>query len=217
MNRKKIKNEALTRSGNKCEICGQNDKHNNIPLVLQLDHIDGNNKNNQVDNLRILCPNCHTQQPTSCRNKNKQTVIKLYKEELQELVDSSKSLHEILIKLNLNASGASYEVLRTKIYECEIACSYIHQDKIKVIERKKFDPLHGMKQKITWPSIEEMRALLENLPVSRLAEQLGVSGVAVHKFCKKRGIATKPRGYWEKRKRRESNSHVIPITVSPPS
>lgn len=47
-----------------CALCGQSDIHNGLPLTLQLDHIDGDNKNNNIDNLRFLCPNCHTQTPT---------------------------------------------------------------------------------------------------------------------------------------------------------
>lgn len=48
-----------------CNICGISEWQGN-KLSLQLDHIDGNNKNNLVDNLRLLCPNCHSQTDTFC-------------------------------------------------------------------------------------------------------------------------------------------------------
>ena len=44
----------------KCEQCGISE-WNNLPISLQLHHIDGNTNNNKLDNLMILCPNCHTQ------------------------------------------------------------------------------------------------------------------------------------------------------------
>lgn len=50
--------------GDCCAICGLGPVWNNAPLVLQLDHKDGNSDNNHPDNLRLICPNCHTQTPT---------------------------------------------------------------------------------------------------------------------------------------------------------
>lgn len=35
-----------------------------LPIVLELDHIDGNRENNIRENLEALCPNCHAQTPT---------------------------------------------------------------------------------------------------------------------------------------------------------
>jgi hypothetical protein len=39
------------------------------PVPIELEHIDGNRKNNSLDNLTILCPNCHAQTPTFRRKK----------------------------------------------------------------------------------------------------------------------------------------------------
>ena len=50
--------------GDKCSKCNQENTWNNKPLMLQLDHIDGNSDNNNLENLRLLCPNCHSQTET---------------------------------------------------------------------------------------------------------------------------------------------------------
>lgn len=46
-----------------CQCCGISSWMGR-DLTLQIDHIDGNNKNNLVGNLRYLCANCHTQTET---------------------------------------------------------------------------------------------------------------------------------------------------------
>jgi 5-methylcytosine-specific restriction endonuclease McrA len=47
----------------KCNSCGISD-WNGIEITLELNHIDGDNRNHQLDNLEMLCPNCHSQTPT---------------------------------------------------------------------------------------------------------------------------------------------------------
>jgi HNH endonuclease len=55
--------------GYKCSCCGISE-HNGKPLTLQVDHIDGNAGDNNPNNLRLICPNCHSQTDTfSARNK----------------------------------------------------------------------------------------------------------------------------------------------------
>ena len=44
----------------KCSCCSVSDWQGN-PISLQIDHIDGNSKNNVKENIRWLCPNCHSQ------------------------------------------------------------------------------------------------------------------------------------------------------------
>lgn len=45
-----------------CKICKINPIWNNKELLLEIDHIDRNWLNNLKDNLRFLCPNCHSQE-----------------------------------------------------------------------------------------------------------------------------------------------------------
>lgn len=49
--------------GYQCGICGISEWME-APIRLELDHIDGNADNNNLDNLRVLCPNCHSQTDT---------------------------------------------------------------------------------------------------------------------------------------------------------
>jgi len=59
-----LKKYLVEKRGEACEECGQGSCWNNKPLVLQLDHVDGDSDNNLPTNLRLLCPNCHTQTDT---------------------------------------------------------------------------------------------------------------------------------------------------------
>lgn len=58
--------EKLLKEGLKtyaCEVCGISEWLNK-PLSLQLDHINGINTDNRLENLRFICPNCHSQTDT---------------------------------------------------------------------------------------------------------------------------------------------------------
>ena len=57
----------------KCSICGQEPFWNNQELTLILDHINGINNDDRLENLRWVCPNCNIQLPTTNRRKNKNT------------------------------------------------------------------------------------------------------------------------------------------------
>jgi len=58
-----LKRYLLKKHGNKCWSCGIHE-WNNSPIVMELEHIDGNSENNNLINLSLICPNCHSQTST---------------------------------------------------------------------------------------------------------------------------------------------------------
>lgn len=70
-NNKHLKDRLIQANllGNTCSECGIS-KWMDKPITLQLDHINGDNKDNRIENLRLICPNCHSQTSTFAgRNK----------------------------------------------------------------------------------------------------------------------------------------------------
>jgi 5-methylcytosine-specific restriction endonuclease McrA len=66
----RAKSEQLRRAMIECGVleecqCGITNSWNGNPIQLEVDHIDGDWYNNVLENLRFLCPNCHSQEPTN--------------------------------------------------------------------------------------------------------------------------------------------------------
>lgn len=73
-----IKNNLLEY---KCQIpeCGNIGIHCGKPLTLEIDHIDGNRNNNELENLRFICPSCHSQTETFSGKSKVKRIIKFCK------------------------------------------------------------------------------------------------------------------------------------------
>jgi hypothetical protein len=63
-----IKRRLIQERGHSCEHC-QLSSWSNQPIMLEMDHINGDRQNNERSNLRLLCPNCHAQTKTWRRSK----------------------------------------------------------------------------------------------------------------------------------------------------
>ena len=79
-----------------------------LPITIELEHIDGDNRNNVKENLMLLCPNCHSQTNTwkgknISSNKNYVTD-----EQLLEALALTKNIRQALIHVNLTPKGANY-------------------------------------------------------------------------------------------------------------
>jgi len=88
-----------------CGIIDWKNKH----LVLELDHINGKRTDNRKENLRWLCPNCHSQTDTfRGRNKNPGKK-KVSDEELLTALQSHSNIRQALQSVGLAAKGGNYE------------------------------------------------------------------------------------------------------------
>ena len=92
---------------NKCLICGISE-WNDKPIVLHLDHIDGNNNNFKRENLRFICPNCHSQTDTYC-GKNINGNKKVSDRKLLKALIKENNISRALLSCGLANKGGNYK------------------------------------------------------------------------------------------------------------
>lgn len=161
--KKKLFKEALLE--NKCYECGQLPVWNNKPLSLHLDHINGIHNDNRIENLRILCPHCHSQTETFA-GKNKHYK---YKFESDEAINNTKKER---VKNN--------NIQKNKCIDCNVCITKNHTRCIKC---------NGLKKnKINWPTDEELILLIKNSNFVQVGKILGVSDNAIRKRLKIRNM-----------------------------
>ncbi|HUQ30457.1 MAG TPA: HNH endonuclease [Candidatus Paceibacterota bacterium] len=87
-----IKRFLLETYGDKCSRCAWDEKHpTTLRVPLEVDHVDGNSDNNARENVRLLCPNCHSLTP-SFRNLNRGKGRSWRKEYLKKNTPSHKAI-----------------------------------------------------------------------------------------------------------------------------
>jgi len=87
-----------------CKITEWNFK----PVKLEIDHINGDNTDNRPENLRYLCPNCHSQTETYKGRNINSGFMKVSDQELLEAFEKEKNIRRALIKVGLSPKGGNY-------------------------------------------------------------------------------------------------------------
>ena len=84
----------------KCSLCPVVDEYNGRPITLQIDHINGDSRDHRLENLRYVCPNCHSQTETfTGRNV---AINKKRKAEMAALEGSEPSTSPSTVGSDLN-------------------------------------------------------------------------------------------------------------------
>lgn len=159
----------------KCSVCNQKPKWNGKKLVLQLDHINGDPYDNRLENLRVICPNCHSQTDTFC-GKTK------FKKRVHPKIEHKKNLQKVLKELKKTVRGKKSNLptsndrtnhcikCDTPIYRggknC-VSCSQKNSRKVK--ER---------------PPKEQLLKEIKELGYSATGRKYGVSDNAIRKWIK---------------------------------
>lgn len=108
LNFESLRYRILYEQNEKCNKCGLNNWLGE-PLILELEHKDGNHYNNVRDNLEMLCPNCHSLTETWRGRNKKQRKMKVSDEKLLEsLLTNNWNFRQSLISVGLVAKGGNY-------------------------------------------------------------------------------------------------------------
>ena len=110
----------------KCELCSIKEWYdpfeNKIkPVNLELDHINGNERDNRKKNLRLICSNCHSFTPTY-KGRNINGGIRKGENKISDIVLlehlKTKNIRQSLISVGMSASGENYQ--RCKILKKQL-------------------------------------------------------------------------------------------------
>lgn len=106
--------------GRRCENC-QLETWMDQPINLEIHHKDGDRSNNELDNLELLCPNCHSYTETFCY-KTKHTHID--DETFVQALTENKNISLALKQLGLTPAGGNYTRARELIVKYNLTHLY---------------------------------------------------------------------------------------------
>jgi len=155
---------------NKCEECGI-DEWNGKKLSLHLDHKNGDNMDNRIENLRILCPNCHSQTSTYCNSKSPCASSEFRKTNYENRNNLERKIIKIKTKLikpiksTHNYCECGKEIKKTS-KQCE--------ECYRITERKVKDR----------PSRDELILMIKESSLEAVGRKYNVTGNAVKKWLK---------------------------------
>lgn len=154
-------------------------------IVLELDHINGIHNDNRIENLRFLCPNCHSQTETFNRVKNTHIISKkgvndnMIKKEIKKGLNN----HQICKKLKISLGNHKrINLVKLKLsLEC-IKCGFKLKGKTKTGMCSKC--IHNLQRKVDRPPYLELISMINEIGYVKVGKKYNVSDNAIRKWVK---------------------------------
>ncbi len=213
----KLKEQLILTRSRTCESCKLTSWLEQ-PVPLELHHVDGDSKNNQESNCKLLCANCHALTP-NYRGKNKKRKQKPFKkivpdEVIISMIPTCYNVSQVLLEVGLIAAGANYARVNRIMADNNLSLKQkeVSAPATKRLEtiRKKYGNVKNAVRptKIVWPSKEELEQLLRTNSMLALSKQLGISDNSIRKQAKKYGLDYHSLNPWCRR----HNPKVVAVT-----
>lgn len=200
----------------KCYKCNLT-KWNEKPIPIELEHINGDRLDNRLENLTILCPNCHAQtdtyraknvstrhlgRPVKPKNKTKRTIT------LTRRKKSNEIAQQHLEFITKNAEIESLSNIAKKIGVSRgFLSDFCKQNKIKVVKKTYLNAKRNIKVHFTKDYLEREIQLRS---IASIAKENKVAHKTVRKWCCKFGVDIKKAKFAHK-KRQINDSSLIKI------
>lgn len=166
---------------NKCRNCNIGPEWNGKSLTLQLEHINGNSCDHRIENLEILCPNCHSQTSTYSGGN-----VHRYRPVDKKCKDCGK-------KISANASKCVICSIKSqKSKSCNNRYSKKCKDCDETITKKATRCLscaakesNNSRRKVqNRPTLKQLESDLEQMPMTKVGKKYGVSDNTIRKWIK---------------------------------
>lgn len=204
----------LDQRGDTCEICGIKEWMNK-KIVMELDHINGIRTDNRKENLRFICPNCHSQTDTFRNKGGKSKYIVLddvHEETVVENVKNYTSLYKLVSSLGYSRTSKNYakiyEIMakhNLKFKENKLKTKNKKEIKIKIEKTKKENKCkfcdikissgakmcrpcafkNSKNTKTEWPDLNILKENIYNHGFANVAKDIGVANITLRKYIKK--------------------------------
>jgi len=211
VSKKRLVSEGLLE--NKCSECGLGPVWQGKPISLHVDHINGDPTDNRISNLRILCPNCHSQTTTYCGKNTRKVPVKLCLKCKSVIYKKNKS--DLCLKC-FNENKKVDPSTKRKIQWPEkeelerMVCSAPMTTVAKrlgvsdnaVKKRAKALGINLPDRRGFWtkskqiPPKEDLEALIYKLPIYKIAIEYKVDEELARRWLKKYGLKSPGKSYW---------------------